>query len=113
MGLSRAFTQQPTTQNSVAANQYPNSATITDMVNMTATPIVVPARAGNRRGMIIENDGTTPVIFGYNTTVNSSNRTALLFPNDVWEDLSGWQGPVSIASTANGGAANFTEMVFI
>ena len=113
MGLSRAFIQQPAAQNLVAANQFPNSATITDMTNMTAAPTVIAARAGNRRGIIIENDGTLPVIFGYATTVNPSSRTALLFPNDVWEDSSGYQGPVAIASVGNGGAANFTEMVVI
>ncbi len=113
MGLSRAFTQQPTAQNLVAANQFPNNASITDMPNLTTTPTVIPARPGNRRGFAVENEGTLPVIVGYGTTVSVNNRTALLFLNDVWEDTFMYQGPVSVASVSNGGSANFTELVFI
>lgn len=113
MGLSRAFTQQSPIM--VASNQFPNQSTIVDVTNLSTAPtIVLPARpTNNRRGLVVENDGTAPVIFANGSSVSFSARTALLFPNDVWEDLSGWQGPVSAASVGGAVAANFTEMVFI
>jgi hypothetical protein len=116
MGLSRAFTQQSTPTSSVAANQYPNSSTVVDMTNLSTTPsIALTTRPlNNRRGFVVENDGTLPVIFANGSTVSLSARTALLFPNDVWEDLSGWQGQVTVAAVGSGaGAANITEMVYI
>jgi len=114
MGLSRAFTQAAASVPVVATNQFPNQATITDL-SLTPTPSVsLPARpTGNRRGFIVENDGTVPVIYAYGSTVSVAARTALLFPNDVWTDDSGWQGPVAFASVGSGGTANVTEMVFI
>jgi len=113
MTLVRAFTQI-TTPSTVPTNQYPNSATITDLA-LTTTPVVaLPARsANNRRGFLIENDGSSSMIFGYGSTVSVASRTALLFPNDFYEDTSGWQGPVAVASVTTPGAANITEMVYI
>jgi hypothetical protein len=115
MGLSRAFTQVTPTTGVTPTNQYPNSASITDLTNLTASPVVpLPARtANNRRGFLIENDGTTSVLFAYGTTVSVSVRTGLLFPNDFFEDITGYQGPVAFASIGNGGAANITETVLI
>lgn len=111
MGLSRAFTQQAT---AVATNQFPNTATITDVQLGTTASLVLPARlGGNRRGLLIENDSSVPMVFGYGTTVSLAARTALLFPSDFYEDISGWQGPVAAASVGAAGSANFTEMVFI
>jgi hypothetical protein len=114
MGLSRAFTQAATATALVAANQFPNNATITDATLGTTPSIILPARPNlNRRGLVIENDSSSPMIFAFGTTVSFSQRTALLFSNDVYEDLSGWQGAVAAASVGGSGAANFTEMVFI
>ena len=113
MSLSRAFTQTQITP-TVAVNQFPSNATITDAALTTSPLVVLPARPLlNRRGLIIENDGTASMIFGYGTTVSFSSRTGLLFPNDFYEDACGWQGPVAAASVGGNGAANFTEMVYI
>jgi hypothetical protein len=111
MGVHRAFVQA--TPALVATNQYPNNSTITDAPLTTTSTVIITARSGNRRGMIIENDGTVPMIFACGSTVSVAARTALLFPNDIYEDLSGWQGPIAAASVGSNGAANFTEMVFI
>lgn len=115
MGLSRAFTQATPTATVVPVNQYPNVASITDLTNLTATPAVpLPARtANNRRGFTIENDGTTSILFGYGTTVSPAARTGVLFPSDFYEDITGWQGSVAVASIGNGGGCNITEMVII
>jgi hypothetical protein len=111
MGLSRASTPGTST---VAANQFPNTATITD-ASLTTTPtIILQARPNlNRRGLLIENDGSVPMIFSFGTTVSLAARTGLLNSNDFYEDLLNWQGPVAAASVGGNGAANFTELVFI
>jgi hypothetical protein len=114
MGVYRTFVQASPVPSTVPANQYPNNSTITDANLTTSSAIVIQARpTNNRRGLIIENDGTLPMIFSLGTTVSVAARTALLFPNDIYEDTSGWQGGVAAASVGGNGAANFTEMVFI
>ena len=114
MGLHRAFTQQAAPPQTVAINQFPNNATITDVALTTTPSVPLPARpTNNRRGFLVENDGTVPVIFGYGSTVSIAARTALLFPSDFYEDLTGWQGPVAVASVGGNGAVNITEMVYI
>jgi hypothetical protein len=115
MGLYRAPQQQITSPTLVAANQFPNISTIWDLTNLTPTPSVpLPTRLGNRRGLVLENDGTVPIIFGLGTAVSLSARTALLFPNDVYEEVSGWQGTVAVAAVGgSGGAVNITEVVYI
>jgi hypothetical protein len=61
----------------------------------------------------MDNDGTLPVVFAFGTTVSFSARTGILFPNDFYEDLSGWQGPIALASVGGNGAVNITEVVYI
>jgi len=114
MGLSRAFTQQATPPTLVATNQFPNTSTISDL-QITPTPTVpISARPGNnRRGLLFDNDGTLPVIFSLGSTVSVSARTGILFPNDFYEDLTGWQGSVAVASVGGNGAVNITEVVYI
>jgi hypothetical protein len=113
MGLSRAFTQQPMQPTLVAVNQFPNTSTISDLQLMPAPSIPISARPGNRRGLLFDNDGTLPVIFALGTTVSVTQRTGILFPNDFYEDLTGWQGPVAVASVGGAGACNITELVYI
>jgi hypothetical protein len=114
MGLSRAFTQTVAPPTVVASNQFPNTSTIWDLQISTAPSTPIVARPNlNRRGLLFDNDGTLPVIFAYGTSVSFSSRTGILFSNDFYEDLSGWQGPVTVASVGGNGAINITEIVFI
>lgn len=114
MGTYRAFVQASPVQSAVAANQYPNTSTIVDAQLTPNSQVFIQARPNaNRRGLIIENDGSLPVIFSLGSTVSVSARTGILFTNDTYEDDKGWQGPVAAASVGGNGAANFTEMVYI
>jgi hypothetical protein len=112
MGFSR-FNQQTSAPSLVPLNQFPNNSTITDASLSTSSPFILPPRPGNRRGLIIENDGIVPMVFSLGTTVSVAARTAMLNPNDIYEDASGWQGSVAALSVGSSGAANFTEMVYI
>lgn len=110
MGLYKAFVQSTTT----TPVQFANTATITSAIlSSTAPAVILPARSNNRRGMIIENNGSVPMIFGYGATVSVATRTALLNPNDVFSDDVSWQGVISAMSVGSAGSANFTEIVVI
>lgn len=108
MGLYRAFIQQP-----ASVTQFPNNATVTDAVLSTTSTVVLSARPNNRRGLIIENDGTVPMVFAYGSSVSVAARTFLLNPNDGFSDDVSWQGPIAAMSVGGAGAANFTEIVII
>ena len=114
MSLYRAFSQQQ--GNTTAATpQYPSNAPpILDIGLTTNSAVILPARTDNRRrGFILENDGTVPMVFDYGTTVSVAARTALLFPNDIWEDNLNWQGAVAAASVGGAGAVNLREVTII
>ena len=110
MGLTRAFTQAPS-----STIQFPGSApSLTDVALTTSSAVILPARTDNRRrGFILENDGTVPLVFAYGTTVSVATRTAQLFPNDVWDDTINWQGAVAAASVGSAGTVNLTELTII
>jgi hypothetical protein len=86
MGLVRSFTQ---TVNQVSGStvNWPNASTISEAVILGTTPVLIAInRPGlNRRKMIIDNVGSSPVIFGFGGTsapLTSMKRTGILNPGD-------------------------------
>lgn len=108
MGLYRAFVQ------SAPTNNFPNTSAVTEAA-LTATPTVILANrpTGNRRGFAIENDGNTPIIFAYGTTLTVATRSIRLEVGDYFEDTFNWQGAISAASIGTGGSANITELTIV
>lgn len=119
MGFERAFIQQPIEQATGSTVEWPNSSTISEATLLGTAPVLIAVdRPGlNRRKLIIENDGATPIIFnlGGTTTLSTSRRTGILNPGDSYiDDYPIWQGPVSAAlTTAGTGTANITEAIVI
>lgn len=111
MGLYKAFTQQSSIS---AATSFPKSGSTSEATLGTTPAFIAIARPlGNRRGLIIENDGVNPMVFSLGTTVTVAARTARLDPGDYWEDPYNWQGPVTAMSVSGQANANITELVII
>lgn len=91
----------------------PNSSINTNLPLSVSTPaIVMTARADNRRrGFVLENSGSVPMVFALAATVTATVRTARLEPNDVYEDTSNWQGAVNALSIGAAGSVNVTELL--
>jgi hypothetical protein len=51
------------------------------------------------------------MVFALGTTVSATVRTAQLEINDVYEDLTNWQGPVHALSIGAAGNINVTELL--
>ncbi len=110
MGLYKAFTQQSSIS---VATSFPNQSSTTDATLGTAPALIAIARSGNRRGLIIENDGANSMAFNLGTTVSVATRTAKLDPGDYWEDPYNWQGPIFGISLNGQSTVNVTELVVI
>jgi hypothetical protein len=122
MGLHRAFVQQELQQSTGSTVHWPNSGFIAEGTILGTAPVLIAVdRPGlNRRKLIIENDGSSPVLFalgGTTTLLAPTKRTGILYSGDTYiDDFPIWQGQVSAALPSGGlppGSVNVTEGVVL
>lgn len=121
MGFERAFVQEAIEQPTGSTVEWPNTINPTEATILGTTPVLIAVnRPGlNRRKFIIENDGTSPVIFamGGTTVLTSSRKLGVLNPGDAYiDDYPAHQGEWSAALPSGGlppGALNIFEGLVI
>lgn len=121
MGFYRAFVQEQITVATGSTVEYPNALNATQASILGTSPVLIAIdRPGlNRRKLVIENDGSSPVIFSYGgtTVLSPTLKTGILNPGDAYiDDHPVFQGPFSAALPAGNlppGALNVFEAIVI
>lgn len=103
MGFNRVIQEQVTVVATGSTVTWPNTMLPTEATVLGTTPVLIAidrTATMNRKKFMVENDGSSPVIFSYGgTTVLSPNlKTGVLYPGDAYiDDHPVSQGPWSAA----------------